>query len=118
MRIKRKIKKAAGILFAMVLAASFLLPVQAVSYYKYNSGRLVTNPNNSRQKQAITTGGSAYDDRGYALSAYLAAGVKRIGGNEEWENMSFKESTPKSIASGYYNDVVGGLYYCGPEEQK
>ena len=36
MKIKNTIKRFSGILFAMVLAAAFLLPVQAASYYKYN----------------------------------------------------------------------------------
>lgn len=117
MRIKNTIKRFSGILFAMVLAAAFLLPVQAASYYKYNSGRLVINPNNSRQKQAITTGGSAYDDRGYGLNAFLCAGVEQINGNEEWNSIPFRSSTSKSVASGYYNDVLGGLYYCGPEDK-
>ena len=103
MKIKNTVKRFTGVLFAMILAVSFLLPAQAATY-AYNSGRLVTNPTNSKLKQAVTTGGSAYDDRGYGINAYLGAGVAG--------------STTRSIASGYHADVVGGLYYCGPEDKK
>lgn len=117
MKIKNTIKRFSGILFAMVLAAAFLLPVQAASSYKYNSGRLMTNPSNSSLKQAVTTGGSAYDDRGNALNAYLGAGVARIGEKDTWRTIYFTGSTSRSISSGYYKNVVGGLYYCGPENR-
>ena len=117
MKIKNTVKRFTGVLFAMILAVSFLLPAQAATY-AYNSGRLVTNPTNSKLKQAVTTGGSAYDDRGYGINAYLGAGVGIIGEDDQWRTINFTGSTTRSIASGYHADVVGGLYYCGPEDKK
>ena len=105
MKIKNTIKRFSGILFAMVLAASFLLPAQAATSgyvtYKWNKGYTQKSGDSTR---AVTEGGSAYDDRGYACRAQLVAGIKSP--NMTDYRYGFKTITGSEPAAKAYSPYV------------
>ena len=114
MKIKNTIKRFSGILFAMVLAAAFLLPAQAATNgyvtYKWNKGYTQKSGNTTR---AVTEGGSAYDDRGNACNAKLVAGVKSpYVTNYSYGYRNFTGSTTAKAYSPYLENANRYIHNC------
>lgn len=116
---KRNIwKKISGAAAVGVMAVSIILPVQAATEaarannYTYYDAYLEPLGN---QKRAVTGGGSAYDDKGYALRAYLVAGVNISGSSShDLTYVRFEGTALEPAITGFHYDVISGIHDCIP----
>lgn len=113
---KHILRKISGAVAVGVLAAAAIVPVQAAveaaraNSYTYNRGYMEQV---GTQKRAITQGGSAYDDRGYGVSARLVAGLQIPGdSNRYFAYKHFSGSTSESAVTEYKNNVSYGIHGC------
>ena len=113
---KRNIwKKISGAAAVGVMAVSIILPVQAATeaaratYYleHFNEYRVYEGTKSA----AVTEGGSAYDDRGFAVNAHLVAGV--INADESnYGYRNFIGSTNESAKSAFLDGVIQYVHDC------
>ena len=110
---KHILRKISGAVAVGVLAAAAIVPVQAAvaranSVRYFNAYRVY----NGTASAAQTQGGSAYDDRGYGLNAYLVAGVKTTTGDESYGYRRFIGYTDDMAESGFRNNVIEYVHDC------
>ena len=98
------------------MAVSIILPVQAATeaaratYLEYLNEYRVYEGTKSA---AVTEGGSAYDDRGFAMNAYLVAGVVADGGVSSYGYCNITGYEPLAKAqSGFLNGVIQYIHDC------
>lgn len=115
---KKYLEKISGAAAVGVMAVSIILPVQAATEaarannYTYYDAYLEPLGN---QKRAVTGGGSAYDDKGYALRAYLVAGVNISGSSShDLTYVRFEGTALEPAITGFHYDVISGIHDCIP----
>ena len=110
-------EKISGAAAVGVMAVSIILPVQAATeaaratYYleHFNEYRVYEGTKSA----AVTEGGSAYDDRGFAMNAYLVAGVVADGGVSSYGYCNITGYEPLAKAqSGFLNGVIQYIHDC------
>lgn len=109
-------EKISGAAAVGVMAVSIILPVQAATeaaratYLEYFNEYRVYEGTKSA---AVTEGGSAYDDRGFAMNAYLVAGVVADGGVSSYGYCNITGYEPLAKAqSGFLNGVIQYIHDC------
>ena len=114
---KKYLEKISGAAAVRVMAVSIILPVQAATeaaratYYleHFNEYRVYEGTKSA----AVTEGGSAYDDRGFAMNAYLVAGVVADGGVSSYGYCNITGYEPLAKAqSGFLNGVIQYIHDC------
>ncbi len=112
---KKYLEKISGAAAVGVMAVSIILPVQAATeaaratYYleHFNEYRVYEGTKSA----AVTEGGSAYDDRGFAVNAHLVAGV--INADESnYGYRNFIGSTNESAKSAFLDGVIQYVHDC------
>ena len=113
---KKYLEKISGAAAVRVMAVSIILPVQAATeaaratYLEYFNEYRVYEGTKSA---AVTEGGSAYDDRGFAMNAYLVAGVVADGGVSSYGYCNITGYEPLAKAqSGFLNGVIQYIHDC------
>lgn len=113
---KKYLEKISGAAAVGVMAVSIILPVQAATeaaratYLEYFNEYRVYEGTKSA---AVTEGGSAYDDRGFAMNAYLVAGVVADGGVSSYGYCNITGYEPLAKAqSGFLNGVIQYIHDC------
>lgn len=113
---KKYLEKISGAAAVGVMAVSIILPVQAATeaaratYLEYFNEYRVYEGTKSA---AVTEGGSAYDDQGFAMNAYLVAGVVADGGVSSYGYCNITGYEPLAKAqSGFLNGVIQYIHDC------
>ena len=113
---KKYLEKISGAAAVGVMAVSIILPVQAATeaaratYLEYFNEYRVYEGTKSA---AVTEGGSACDDRGFAMNAYLVAGVVADGGVSSYGYCNITGYEPLAKAqSGFLNGVIQYIHDC------